>query len=82
MKEQITIDKDLWSEFESAAKKNRRNPMRLMTEYIRETLQIWEHQNLDRKIRKDALKSGYTDADAVDLVKKYRLEKKNNRASA
>lgn len=80
MKEQITIDTELWQEFESAAKKNRRNPLKLLTDYMRETLQIWEHQKLDREIQKEARKSGYTEDDAVELVRKYRAEKKNNRA--
>lgn len=80
MKEQITIDAELWSEFESASKRNRRNPLKLMTDYIRETLEIWEHEKLDREIQKDARKSGYTEDDAVELVRKYRAEKKNSRA--
>ena len=80
MKEQITIDGELWKDFESAAKKNRHNPLRLLSDYMRETLEIWEHQKLDREIQKEARKSGYTEADAVDIVKKFRAEKKNNRA--
>ena len=81
MKEQITIDTELWQEFENAAKKHRRNPLKLITEYIRETLEIWEDQKLDKEIQTEAQKSGYTEDDAVDLVKKYRVEKKNRYAS-
>ncbi|MEQ1604469.1 MAG: hypothetical protein ABL999_06330 [Pyrinomonadaceae bacterium] len=75
MKEQIAIDSELWNEFESASKRNRRNPLKLITEYIRETMEIWEDQKLDKEIQRDARKSGYTEDDAVELVKQYRAEK-------
>lgn len=52
-----------------------------MTDYIRETLEIWEHQKLDREIQKDARKSGYTEDHAVELVKQYRAEKAKRYAS-
>ena len=81
MKEQITIDAELWSEFESASKRNRRNPLKLITEYIRETMEIWEDQKLDKEIQRDARKSGYTEDDAVELVKQYRAEKAKRYAS-
>lgn len=80
MKEQITIESELWKEFESAAKQKRRNPLKLLADYMRESLEIWEHQKLDTEIQKDAGKSGYAEDDAVELVRQYRAEKKNNRA--
>lgn len=82
MKEQIAIDSELWQEFESSAKKHRRNPLKLLTDYMRESLEIWEHQKLDREIQKEARTSGYSEDDAVDIVKKFRAEKKNNRAAS
>ena len=77
MKEQITIDSELWQEFKSAVRRKRRNPLNLIAAYMRESLEIWEHQKLDREIQKEAQKSQYTKDDAVGIVKKYRAEKKN-----
>ncbi len=74
IKEQITIESELWKEFESAAKQKRRNPLKLLADCMRESLEIWEHQKLDADIRKEARKSGYTEEDAVKIVKKYRKE--------
>lgn len=74
-------DSDIWKEFETEAKKHRRNPVRLLSDYMRECLEIWEHENLDDEISKEAQKSGYTEDDAVRLVKQYRREKKENAAA-
>ena len=82
MKEQITIDAELWKDFATVAKANRQNPLRLLADYMRESLEIWEHQKLDRDIQNDVRKSGYTEEDAVEIVRKYRMEKKSNRAAS
>jgi len=73
MKKQITIDSELWQEFELAAKQKRRNPLKLLADYMRESLEIWEHQELDGEIQKEARKSGYTEDDAVELVRQYQV---------
>lgn len=67
MKEQITIDAELWREFESAAKQKRRNPLKLLADFMRESLEIWERQKTDREIHNEAQKSGDTEDDAVEL---------------
>jgi hypothetical protein len=70
-----TIDESpVWKQFETEAKKRRRNPVKLVLDLIKEQVEIWEHEKLDDEIRLDAQKSGYTEDDAVDLVKQYRLE--------
>lgn len=69
MKEQITIDSELWRKFESSAKKHRRNPLKLLTDYMRESLEIWEHQTNDREIQREARTSGLTENDAVEISK-------------
>ncbi len=74
-------DSEIWKEFENEAKKHRRNPVRLLSDYMKECLEIWEHENLDEEIRKEANKSGYTEDDAVELVRQYRREKKENAAA-
>lgn len=77
-----TIDESpVWKQFETEAKKRRRNPVKLVMEFINEQMEIWEHEKLDEEIRKDAQKSGYTEDDAVDLVRQYRREKRENAAS-
>lgn len=66
----------VWKQFEAEAKKRRRNPVNLVLKLIREQVEIWEHERLDDEIRKDAQKSGYTEDDAVELVRQLRREKK------
>ena len=74
-------DSPIWKEFETEAKKRRRNPVRLLSDYMKECLEIWEHERLDDEISKEAQKSGYTEDDAVELVRQYRREKKERAAS-
>ena len=70
------FDPAIWEEFQKQAKKRRRNPVALVTELMREQLEIWEDEKLDKAMRRDARKSGYTQDDAVELVRQYRREKK------
>jgi transcription initiation factor TFIIIB Brf1 subunit/transcription initiation factor TFIIB len=77
-----TIDESpVWKQFETEAKKRRRNPVKLVLDYVKEQVEIWEHEKLDDEISIDAQKSGYTEDDAVELVKQYRLEKKQRAIS-
>jgi hypothetical protein len=77
-----TIDESpVWKQFETEAKKRRRNPVKLLLDLIKEQVEIWEHEKLDDEISIEAQKSGYTEDDAVELVKQYRLEKKQSAAS-
>lgn len=70
-------DSPMWKQFEAEARKRRRNPIRLLSDYMKECLEIWEHERLDEEIRREAQKSGYTEDDAVEIVRQYRLEKKH-----
>lgn len=74
-------ESEVWREFETEAKKHRRNPVRLLSDYMKECLEIWEHENLDEEISRDAQKSGYTEDDAVELVRRHRREKRESAAS-
>jgi hypothetical protein len=77
-----TIDESpVWKQFETEAKKRRRNPVRLALDLLKEQVEIWEDEKLDDEIRKDAQKSGYAEDDAVELVRQYRREKKERAAS-
>lgn len=48
----------LWEEFQNAARKRRRNPVRFLEDYMRQRLEGWEDQKLDEEIRRDAQLSG------------------------
>ncbi len=71
----------VWKQFETEAKKRRRNPVKLLSDYMKECLEIWEHERLDDEIIKEAQKSDYTEDDAVELVRQYRREKKERATS-
>lgn len=82
MKNEMMFDQTVWEEFQRQAKKRRRNPATLLTEFMRECLETWEYKQLDEEMRRDAQRSGYTEDDAVELVRQHRAEKKAKRASA
>ncbi len=82
MKNESLTDTPIWEEFEKAARRHRLNPTQILTAYMRELLEIWEFKKLDKEIRRDVQRSGFTEEDAVELVRQYRLEKKQNRAAS
>ncbi len=47
----------IWKQFESEAKKRRRNPVKILGDYMKECLEIREHEGLDKEIRQEARKS-------------------------
>ena len=53
----------------------------LLNEWMREQLEIWEDEKLDQEIKRDVQRSGYTEDDAVELVRQYRREKKQQTAN-
>ncbi len=75
MEKRILPESTLWSEFQEAARKRRRNPARLLTDYMRECLEVWEDQKLDEEIRREAQRSGYREEDSVDIVRRHRSGK-------
>ena len=66
----------LWEEFRTAARRRKRNPTRLLMDYMRECLEIWEDQQLDEEIRGDARRSGRHESEAVEIVREYRRDKR------
>ena len=72
----------LWDQFQKAARQRGRSPLRLLTEYMRERLESWEDQQLDEEIRRDAQRSGFHEEDAVEIIRRYRQEKKERRAAS
>ena len=81
MKNELILDLTTLMEFQQEAKKRRRNPGNLLTEWMREQLEIWEDEKLDQEMKRDVQRSGYTEDDAVELVRQYRREKKQQAAN-
>ncbi len=65
----------VWDEFQTAARRQRRDPRKLLMDYMREYLEICEDKRLDQEIQADARRSGYSEEDAVEIVKQLRREK-------
>lgn len=74
-------DLPVWQQFKAAARQRRRDPLQLLSEYMNECLEIWEHQRLDDEIRAEARQSGYDEDDAVEIVKQHRREKRPRASS-
>lgn len=72
----------VWKHFEEEARRQGEDPVDLITKYMNECLEIWEDEALDDEISADVQKSGYTEDDAVDIVRQYRQEKNRERASS
>ena len=70
----------IWEEFQQAARNRRRNPVRLLEDYMRQCLADWEDQTLDQEIQRDVLRGGHAEEDAVDIVLRHRLEKSHRSA--
>ena len=62
------LDPGLWARFEEAA--------RLLKDFMKERLEVWEDQKLDRQVKKAALRSGRREEDAVEIVRRYRNSQK------
>ena len=72
----------LWPRFERAARGRRRNPARLLRDYMAECLERWEDEKLDAEMRRQARRSGYRERDAAEIVRRYRQEKRARRAAS
>ena len=76
------LDSPLWERFEDAARKRRRDPVRLLKEFMKERLEVWEDQKLDRHVKKAALHSGRREADAVEIVRRHRMNRSRPSATS
>ena len=65
----------VWDQFQTVARRKRRDPRKLLMDYMREYLEISEDERLDQEIQADARRSGYSEEDAVEIVKQLRREK-------
>ena len=71
-----SFETPLWARFKTAARRRRRDPERLLMDYMRECLEVWGDQQLDEDIRRDMRRSGRRESDAVQIVRTYRREKR------
>ena len=71
----------VWDQFQTVARRQRRDPRKLLLAYMLEYLEIWEDEQLDQEIQADARRSGYTEDEAVQLVKQLRREKAARRTT-
>ena len=76
------LDSALWERFEEAARKRRRDPVRLLKEFMKERLEVWEDQKLDRQVRKAGLRSGAREDDAVEIVRRRRVDRSRPSATS
>jgi hypothetical protein len=70
------MESDLWREFEKAATAKRRRPIDLLAEVIAEFLETQADIALFDDIERDIRATGYTEDDAVELVKAYRASRR------
>jgi hypothetical protein len=66
---------DLWREFEAAAKSDKQRPLKILTELMSDYVESRADSALFDEVAEEGLKSGYTEDDAVELVRQARLER-------
>lgn len=76
------LDSALWERFEKAARTRRRDPVRLLKEFMKERLEVWEDQKLDRHVKKAALSTGRHEDDAVEVVRRHRIARSRTSATS
>lgn len=70
------LQSDLWREFEQAARVKRRRPVELLADVIADFLEAQKGAALFDDIERDLQRTGYTEDDAVELVKAYRASRR------
>jgi hypothetical protein len=76
------IESPVWKHFEEEARRQGEDPVDLVTKYMNECLEVWEDEALDEEISRDVQQSGYTEDDAVEIVRHHRQEKSRERVSS
>lgn len=70
------LDSPLWKEFERQTRREKKKPADVLAKLMPEYLEIAEDVKLNAAMSCQAKRSGYTEADAVRLVKEHRAAKK------
>jgi hypothetical protein len=76
MQTSTVVESPLWEQFQSAARQRRRDPARLLMDYMRDCLEVWEDQRLDEEIRRDVQRGGRRESQSVEIVRKHRRAKR------
>lgn len=74
-------DSPAWKQFGDEARRRHQDPVSLLTKYMDERLEAWGDEVLDEQVSRDLQQSGYREEDAVEIVRQYRREKKDQRAA-
>jgi predicted transcriptional regulator len=72
--EKIRLDDKLWAQFAQAAKRSRKDPLRLLAELVREYLDQQEAELLNRKSIKAAKGKVSEDDDIEGIIRELRKE--------
>jgi hypothetical protein len=75
-------DLPLWERFSREARRQRRDPVKLLLDFMQDYLEICEDQKLHREMQKQARRSGYKPGDAVRLAREVRRELRNRRGAS
>lgn len=70
------IQSNLWHEFEKTARNKRRRPVELLADVIAEFLETQEGITIFDDLERDIRSTGYTEDDAVEIVKSYRASRR------
>jgi hypothetical protein len=71
-----------WERFEKAARTQRRDPVRLLKEFMKDRLEVWEDQKVDRQVKKVALRSGRREENAIEIVRRHRMNRSRPSANS
>jgi len=66
-----------WPLFEAEAKRRRRNPRRLLTDYMNACLESWADADADEQMAAQVKASGLEERDAVRIVREHRAAKRS-----
>ena len=70
------IESNLWHEFEKTARDKRRRPVELLADVIADFLETQEGITIFDDLERDIRHTGYSEDDAVELVKTYRASRR------
>jgi hypothetical protein len=70
------IQSKLWREFEKRARDKRRRPVELLADVIADFLESQEGITIFADLERDLRPTGYTEDNAVELVKTYRASRR------
>jgi hypothetical protein len=76
------IDSPVWKQFEEKARRQGKDPVDLVTCYMNECLEVWEDEALDEEISRDVQRSSFAEEDAVEIVRRYWQDKRDQRVTS